>query len=72
MDQDRHESLDRYVDELLSGLLAPLLPPLCDLGGAHRVGAPLVTGQLGCHLGHRPGSDPLGLVVRRAVIAEVL
>jgi len=67
MDQDRHEGLDRCIDELLSGLLAPP----CDLGGALRVVAPLVAGQLGCHFGRRSGSDPRGLVVRWVGIAGV-
>jgi hypothetical protein len=67
MDQDRYESLDRCIDELRGGLLTPP----CDLGGALSVAAPLGTGQLGCHLGHRPGGGLLGPVVRRAAVADV-
>ena len=59
-DEDRDESLDRCIDELPSGLLAPPR----DLGGALGVAAPLVTSQLGCHLGHGSGSGPLGLAGR--------
>lgn len=47
MDQDRHEGLHRGIDEMLIGLLTPPF----DRRGALRVGAPLVTGQLGSPTG---------------------
>ena len=48
-DEDGHEGLDRRIDELLSGLLAPAL----DLGGPLLVAEPFVSGQLVGDVGHR-------------------